>query len=53
MGHWTPTGIEPMDYDDDDDELNYEIVSIFIFGTKFPQIIISMHIAQLKALGQL
>jgi len=19
MGHWTPTGIEPMDYDDDDD----------------------------------
>ena len=20
MGHWTPTGIEPMDYDDDDDE---------------------------------
>jgi len=18
MGHWTPTGIEPMDYDDDD-----------------------------------
>ena len=21
MGHWTPTGIEPADYDDDDDEL--------------------------------
>ena len=20
MGHWTPTGIEPMDYDNDDDE---------------------------------
>ena len=20
MGHWTPTGIEPMDYDDDGDE---------------------------------
>ena len=20
MGHWTPTGIEPMDYDDDDDD---------------------------------
>ena len=19
MGHWTPTGIEPTDYDDDDD----------------------------------
>ena len=19
MGHWTPTGIEPKDYDDDDD----------------------------------
>jgi len=19
MGHWTPTGIEPMDYDDDDE----------------------------------
>jgi len=18
MGHWTPTGVEPMDYDDDD-----------------------------------
>jgi len=22
MGHWTPTGVEPKDYDDDDDE-NY------------------------------
>ena len=21
MGHWTPTGIEPTDYDDDDDVL--------------------------------
>jgi len=21
MGHWTPTGIEPMDYDDDDDDV--------------------------------
>ena len=20
MGHWTPTGIEPTDYDDDDDQ---------------------------------
>ena|SRR6218665_1103125 len=20
MGHWTPTGVEPKDYDDDDDE---------------------------------
>jgi len=20
-GHWTPTGVEPKDYDDDDDEL--------------------------------
>ena len=19
MGHWTPTGVEPKDYDDDDD----------------------------------
>ena len=23
MGHWTPTGIEPMDYDDDDDDFHY------------------------------
>src|SRR6218665_891615 len=22
MGRWTPTGIEPTDYDDDDDEVN-------------------------------
>ena len=22
MGHWTPTGIEPTDYDDDDDFYN-------------------------------
>src|SRR6218665_563252 len=21
MGHWTPTGIEPMDYDGDDDDI--------------------------------
>ena len=21
MGHWTPTGIEPTDYDDDDDDI--------------------------------
>jgi len=20
MGHWTPTGVEPKDYDDDDDD---------------------------------
>ena len=23
MGHWTPTGVEPMVYDDDDDERRY------------------------------
>ena len=21
MGHWTPTGVEPNDYDDDDDDM--------------------------------
>ena len=25
MGHWTPTGIEPKDYDDDDDEMSGKI----------------------------
>jgi len=25
MGHWTPTGIEPTDYDDDDDRVTQEI----------------------------
>jgi len=23
MGHWTPTGVEPKDYDDDDDAVHY------------------------------
>ena len=22
MGHWTPTGVEPKDYDDDDEYVN-------------------------------
>jgi len=22
MGHWTPTGVEPKDYDDDDDSVS-------------------------------
>ena len=22
MGHWTPTGVEPKDYDDDNDHVN-------------------------------
>ena len=26
MGHWTPTGIEPMDYDDDDESATHFIV---------------------------
>ena len=26
MGHWTPTGIEPMDYDDDDDDITHSII---------------------------
>ena len=26
MGHWTPTGVEPMDYDDDDDEYIYSVL---------------------------
>ena len=25
MGHWTPTGVEPNDYDDDDDDSVKEI----------------------------
>ena len=25
MGHWTPTGVEPKDYDDDDDEQEIQL----------------------------
>ena len=28
MGHWTPTGIEPMVYDDDDDSLQIILTSV-------------------------
>ena len=30
MGHWTPMGIEPMNYDDDDDIYIYINIYIFI-----------------------
>src|SRR6218665_2365315 len=31
MGHWTPTGVEPKDYDDDDDKVkNIIYVRIYI-----------------------
>ena len=29
MGHWTPTGIEPTDYDDDDDAPPIQWVILF------------------------
>ena len=31
MGHWTPTGIEPMDYDDDDDVYMYVYMYIHMY----------------------
>ena len=34
MSHWTPTGIEPMDYDDDDD--NYPIILANVQASYWP-----------------
>jgi len=27
MGHWTPMGVEPKDYDDDDDASAYNVLT--------------------------
>ena len=32
MGHWTPMGIEPKDYDDDDDILTQKVSGKKIIG---------------------
>ena len=34
MGHWTPTGVEPMDYDDDDDIYIWPFCTKIGAGTK-------------------
>jgi len=34
MGHWTPTGIEPKDYDDDDDDVIYDACVIWVSDLK-------------------
>jgi len=36
MGHWTPTGVEPKDYDDDDDEAYY----VFSMATSLQAVVI-------------
>jgi len=33
MGHWTPTGVEPKDYDDDDDDQNVIKSDFFQFSS--------------------
>ena len=30
MGHWTPTGVEPKDYDDDDDDVYVNDLHVYI-----------------------
>ena len=34
MGHWTPTGIEPMDYDDDDDDYMISVSCSLCFAMR-------------------
>ena len=34
MGHWTPTGIEPMDYDDDDNYVNNGFICYSSYATR-------------------
>ena len=33
MGHWTPTDVEPKDYDDDDDELRHINTNYIMLNT--------------------
>ena len=34
MGHWTPTGVEPKDYDDDDDSKKMKSPSLHTHGCR-------------------
>jgi len=43
MGHWTPTGVEPRAYDDDDDDLKCSVCAIIVHDTSESYVFVMFH----------